>query len=298
MKKCIICGKEFEPKSKRHMTCSNECSTKHGADLKTKKRHTKLEKHELICKYCGKPFIVESYRPLTRRKYCSQKCRQNYEYYGGTKPVSKKKFGKAEPRKCDWCGKTFSPTKVQPMAKFCSSYCYQKMDCKKRSDKRKQKRELELSIPRKCPQCKQDFIATAYVQKYCSVECRQKNKANVLKERYTNLPKATKTELNNKKRDKFKLDGNWRKALDRDGNKCVLCGKTEKLEVHHLDGNGEKGKDKRRKANDTSLENLMTLCSSCHKDMHGIFLIYKNDEWTLRSDIFDKLKLTGTIKIE
>ena len=298
MNKCKICGKEFMPKSKRHVTCSPECSERNGYLSTLEKKRRSIIKKEIECQYCGKIFVKEGYRNQTTTKFCSRKCYYNFNYYKGKKPVPSKEVKYAEPRLCDNCGKEFTPDVKHKYSRFCSSKCSYKLYDKIRAEKRKQKRELELSIPRKCPQCKQDFIATAYVQKYCSVECRQKNKSERMNERYAALPKATKVKLNNKKRDKFKLDGNWRKALDRDGNKCVLCGKTEKLEVHHLDGEGERDKDKRRKANDTSLENLMTLCSSCHKDMHGIFLIYKNDEWTLRSDIFDKLKLTGTIKIE
>lgn len=40
---------------------------------------------------------------------------------------------------------------------------------------------------------------------------------------------------------------------------CAICGATEKLHVHHLNGN----------PTDNSLFNLMTLCASCHRKVHS-----------------------------
>ena len=42
---------------------------------------------------------------------------------------------------------------------------------------------------------------------------------------------------------------------NRDSNTCQECGKTDDLEVHHIDGN--------RLNNDP--ENLLTLCKKCHR---------------------------------
>lgn len=49
-------------------------------------------------------------------------------------------------------------------------------------------------------------------------------------------------------------------ALTRDGHRCVDCKKaSSRLEVHHLDGSKE----------NHALENLVTLCSTCHKLRHS-----------------------------
>ena len=59
----------------------------------------------------------------------------------------------------------------------------------------------------------------------------------------------------------------WRKvrvkALDRDGWACVKCGRRAGIEIHHvksLDDAPEKMYD---------LQNLASLCKSCHIALHG-----------------------------
>lgn len=51
-----------------------------------------------------------------------------------------------------------------------------------------------------------------------------------------------------------------KKALERDGHKCVKCGSTERLEVHHIKHRAEGGTDE--------LHNLVTLCAWCHAEEH------------------------------
>jgi RNA-directed DNA polymerase len=47
-----------------------------------------------------------------------------------------------------------------------------------------------------------------------------------------------------------------RQVLERDGYKCVQCGRTSNLHVHHLQARKEKGTQ--------ALGNLITLCQDCH----------------------------------
>jgi len=55
----------------------------------------------------------------------------------------------------------------------------------------------------------------------------------------------------------------WReirlRALMRD-KRCVVCGSTEYLEVHHVVSVADGGRDK--------LSNLRTLCDDCHREGH------------------------------
>lgn len=50
-------------------------------------------------------------------------------------------------------------------------------------------------------------------------------------------------------------------------NKCELCGKTNKLSVHHIDGSGIGNKNNLKINNNPN--NLLLLCSSCHGKIHG-----------------------------
>jgi len=49
-------------------------------------------------------------------------------------------------------------------------------------------------------------------------------------------------------------------VLERDGWRCQHCGKMQGLEVHHIQPRGRSGEDKE--------ENLITLCTLCHRHLH------------------------------
>lgn len=55
----------------------------------------------------------------------------------------------------------------------------------------------------------------------------------------------------------------WAKEVKRlDGNKCVFCGSTDKLEAHHIMQRATNPED------ETDLENGITLCHRCHYTAH------------------------------
>jgi 5-methylcytosine-specific restriction endonuclease McrA len=53
--------------------------------------------------------------------------------------------------------------------------------------------------------------------------------------------------------------------LARDKHRCVICGSTKRLGVHHLDGSGDQHHN--TVANNDE-KNLVTLCMSCHNKLH------------------------------
>ena len=59
------------------------------------------------------------------------------------------------------------------------------------------------------------------------------------------------------------IPNSTRKAVyRRDGWQCALCGCHDTLQIHHVVPRGEGGSD--------FPENLITLCSKCHAQAHGI----------------------------
>ena len=67
------------------------------------------------------------------------------------------------------------------------------------------------------------------------------------------------------KRQRVKLDPEayaqlCRQVLERDGWRCQSCGSASQLQVHHLRFRSALGDD--------SIENLITLCFSCHEKIH------------------------------
>ena len=53
-----------------------------------------------------------------------------------------------------------------------------------------------------------------------------------------------------------------RKVYARDGFRCALCDSTRYIQIHHVIPRGQGGSD--------FVENLITLCSVCHGQAHGI----------------------------
>ena len=51
-----------------------------------------------------------------------------------------------------------------------------------------------------------------------------------------------------------------RQILERDGWRCQGCGSAENLQIHHKEFRSQSGND--------SEENLITLCSECHTEIH------------------------------
>jgi 5-methylcytosine-specific restriction endonuclease McrA len=67
------------------------------------------------------------------------------------------------------------------------------------------------------------------------------------------------------KHSRLRLDADtyrqlYRQVLERDGWRCQNCGSMSNLEVHHQQFRSHSGSD--------SVENLITLCASCHAEAH------------------------------
>jgi len=52
-----------------------------------------------------------------------------------------------------------------------------------------------------------------------------------------------------------------RQVLERDGWRCQLCGSMAGVEVHHIQRRSQVGAD--------AEQNLITLCSACHRRAHS-----------------------------
>jgi len=97
---------------------------------------------------------------------------------------------------------------------------------------------------KKCAVCGEGFELNRSWKKYCSKKCQNRVDKNARR-----------------------FSGCREYILKRDNFKCVECGATKKLTVHHKDAD---------KFNNVS-KNLVTLCRSCHASLHnrGYFEIRK-----------------------
>lgn len=69
----------------------------------------------------------------------------------------------------------------------------------------------------------------------------------------------------------------WREKrqhiLDRDGNKCVICGSTSNLQVHHRQYHFNDVTNQKVTPWDYDDKYLVTLCKSCHDRGHSLYNI-------------------------
>lgn len=264
---CKTCGKKFlvypsQIRQGQGKYCSIECRVQDRSNSQT-----------ISCQTCGKKFLV--YQCLIRAgkgKYCSRVCRD------------KRKTTKVEVI-CQVCNKKFLvyPSRTRNgNVKYCSNKCRGKSQT--------------MQIETTCQICKKRFMAgQSQIRvgggKYCSKECRSKG---IIKEVKITCPTCSKEFITapgkiRKGEGKYcskKCQGvahrgsnspvwqggvvgyrgyNWeeqrQKALARDDNTCQACGVKMKLDVHHVipcrlfAGNFGRANE---------LENLVTLCRTCH----------------------------------
>lgn len=180
------------------------------------------------CKQCGEPFEFKASAAkgtrANRGQFCSTLCFNEY-----------KKAQRLE-KQCPACNTLFYVPKSRAWRKYCSAACTGVTDG---------------LVTLTCGICQSQYTRWKSRLKrrgssYCSVACRvegQRRKARFRKQAKTRLKTQT-----------------WRaireEVLARDGHVCVRCQSADKLVVHH--------KVRWVFTQDDSLENLVTLCRSCH----------------------------------
>lgn len=191
---------------------------------------------EVVCEHCGKRFN-RSPSLIRNRVFCSRECRSAF----------------ARPELvCPGCGKTFirNPHNAR---QYCSWECFKQsrweiVKCAM-CDKEYQKRVSEIKKAKE----------NGHLH-MCSRNCRNK---------YTSfLLGGDGTWVEGGRYKKYGEPRHWRKqrmaAIERDNYKCQHCGESMNLEVHHWEPYWI--------SQDNSLDNLVTLCRSCHKDVHDMYM--------------------------
>lgn len=227
------------------------------------------------CHYCDKVILAKR----GGSKYCGATCRQRYwqkQKTGYRAEHPEYKF------KCHWCEREVATNDKRK--KYCCKTCsFHAQNAKRKTTKQDR---------RQCPQCGIEFQP---MQKrgtgrtYCSLTCRRKLRYQSRKE----YLRSRHWEY----RKKEKWGGNWYAALQRDDFTCQGCRvrmtpsqwtSTRRLVVHHLDGTGEHANKNHE------MENLMTVCGSCHRKFHtGVNLVFVDGEWCAEGAIFEQLGITS-----
>jgi len=284
-KTCSYCGKEFETKRKNQRRCGRECA-----------RLEEIEKHRINsgyynkltnkrCMHCDSAF--DTINP--HQKYCNNTCSKNHQIEAYAKP--------AVEAACDCCSKVFA--KSNKRQRFCNVEC---------SNKYQAKKYTKNTNGYKCEICGKTFIGKGTAKITCSKLCREvrqksykvyciscgkpvygsfhitKNKylhcsackeEKIAKETAQMESVTTEIRIRTEKhmfiepvgkavglRQEPRYGESLKHAIkDRDGWQCYICCKETDLHVHHI--------IPRKNGGSNTPENLVTLCSGCHKSIES-----------------------------
>jgi 5-methylcytosine-specific restriction endonuclease McrA len=177
-----------------------------------------------VCAACSADFLGRY-----KSKYCSAECRKSVPKVAWNRGEKRGFIPRSagEWRACRQCGKPWWKSPSQAQSIYCSMKCY--FEC------RWGNRQTNRADNRVC----------------CSKPCRQHTQATRYLGEKSHFWRGGAT---------APYHTEWkpqrRKALERDGHACVLCGGKDKVNVHH--------KNPFRYSQSHALENLISLCRSCH----------------------------------
>ena len=172
---------------------------------------------------------------------------------------------------CPVCKDSYVSEKISKM--YCSYSCRVSASMARRSGKTIEEWLNPTPVVKNCGYCSKEFTANIRNphQIYCSLPCQHKvmgkravesgrKKLHYIKnkEKYAEL--KSKTDL--KYKDEIRFSGNKEKVLERDFHKCVQCGITRGLIVHHIDHSGQSDNP------NNAMDNLVTMCRPCHMKLH------------------------------
>lgn len=167
---------------------------------------------------------------------------------------------------CKRCGKAFyvsASNAKRNNPKYCGLACY-------RADRWGETGRRET---RTCPICKVEFTEEAATTRVCcSAQCRRIHLSAIRSGENSHFWRDGSAE---------RYTGNWqdqrKKALARDEYRCVTCGSTDRIQVHHI--------SPYRYSKSHDLDNLKTLCRSCHsREEYAVNAIRKDQLDRARKD--------------
>lgn len=238
---------------------------------------------EVECDNCGemtykKPSRIER----SEHDFCSRECSDEYQeiQFQGEGGPNYRGGGEYT---CEVCGTTVETTPSEAESR---TYCSQ--DCMAEAQSEMYSGEgnpmwnggLEEITCEWCGEAAEFVPAEAEVRRFCSDDCYKKWLSEEMKgEKW--MGEDNPSWAGGQERHRY-YGPNWEeqreKALDRDGHECLICGSTDDLHVHHKTPIRQFDRETDRwykLAN--ALDNLVTLCNSCHKTVHTNVAEYFGD---------------------
>ena len=212
------------------------------------------------CTVCGVEFQRANWQPS---KFCSQAC-YTATLKGTGNPNHRHGDAITVEKVCPTCGIAFSAPNFKT---FCSRACVPKSGADNSMFTTGYSMRREMT----CQWCGEKFMGMETAE-----TCSRKCKAQRLMHRRFHGPDAEKWRARYSEMSSGPNNRNWRdgralmhygpgwtdnlrkKIRSRDGNACVACHATKRLQIHH----------RNESKTDHSEENLITLCQSCHVHVH------------------------------
>jgi len=257
------CGALFMPNHNKRQYCSVGCYYKHNG---------KSASVKMVCSACGKDIFVQPHRiDRSVNFYCSVECKSQHRLKDRQMAV------------CKGCGKDFLH-KQSAGGVYCSNDCMMahRADSKLPGpsyDNYAKQIDFAVGIRRNLEDNRVIDVKCAYCGKWHTPTHQTMNATtNGFKNRHYDLKfycsdgckEACPVFNQNKYPKGFKRASSRevspdlrQMCLERDGWECQRCGKTEPpLHCHHIDGAVQ------NKIISNDLENVITLCKACHKEVH------------------------------
>jgi 5-methylcytosine-specific restriction endonuclease McrA len=237
----------------------------------------------IVCDYCGEQAEKRQKKARNDHEFCSRDCYNNWQSEELSGENSHAWEGRRLTVECDWCGDSTEKHAVnyeKNERAFCTPSCHGEWISEHNTGENNPRFNPDLTVS--CEWCgKEHQKSQNKIERnekhFCSMNCRGEWQSE--NRRGRNHPRWI--EDNNR----ISYGGYWekqrKKRLKRDSHECVVCGKSNEqhkmdhgkgLDVHHItkarkflreDGSIDEGKAHR-------LENLITLCISCHSRWEGI----------------------------
>jgi len=230
----------------------------------------------LECEYCGQHKEVKPCKK-ERFRFCSNQCMQNWKSENMSGEDSPHWEGGFSQNDCEWCGETIKePTRQNQ--RFCSSEHWGEWSSENRLGKNhhlwKEYPEVECEW---CSSTSKVIPAREDTAKFCDKQCRGK---------WVSENKSGKDHPRWGGGTAEYYGPNWgqqrRKALERDGNECRVCGFSSSeeergLHVHHKTPFRLFGDEWEFHELANDLTNLVSLCPSCHIDVEEMYPIFPEE---------------------
>lgn len=230
---------------------------------------------EIECDNCGELTYKKPCR-IERSEYdfCSTECHNEFQKGLRTGEESAT-YKERETYTCQYCGDEKETTPYDAENKvYCSQECMSK-DFKDRMSGEGNPSWNGGMVEVECEWCGSvdEYVpARAEHRRFCSGPCHKEWLSHERRGRAW-MGEDNPAWAGGQERDR-NYGPNWeeqrQKALERDSHECMLCRSTQDLHVHHKKPIRNFSKDMRgwwRRAN--CLDNLITLCRSCHMTVHG-----------------------------